>query len=84
MRGSNLDFPVRRKALFVELSSPGPPPLHPHPSIHPYPPFQTLPSLPSKARLDFSLNAIRNVTAPIHGQMEGPAVRLGTNTYAGE
>jgi len=69
------------KALFVEHSSLNPPSPTP---IPPYPPIQPLLSLPLRSLVDFSLNAIRNVTGPIHGQMEGLAVRLETNTFSGE
>lgn len=66
-RGSNLGFPLQWKALFVEH-----PHAHTHSHNHPsISTLQPLPSLPSKAWVDFSLNAIRNVTGPIHGQMEG-------------
>ena len=63
-RGSNLGFPLQWKALFVEHSSATSPPF----SLQLNPP--SISTLPSKARVDFSLNAIRNVTGPIHGQME--------------
>lgn len=69
-RGSILGFPLQWKALFVEHSCAKLTPPPPQTSPPSYPPFIPLPSLPSKARADFSLNAIRNVTGPIHGQME--------------
>lgn len=48
--------------------------------IHPSHPLL---SLPPKAWVDFSLNAIRNVTSPIHGLMEGLAVRLQNDRNPG-
>ena len=61
---SRLSTPVKGTLCWALLCNPPPPfslQLNP-PSIF---------TLPSKAPVDFSLNAIRNVTGPIHGQMEG-------------
>lgn len=59
---SRLSTPVKGTLCWALLCNP---PFNP--PLPPYPPFIPL---PSKARVDFSLNAIRNVTGPIHGQME--------------
>lgn len=61
---SRLSTPVKGTLCWALLCKP--PPSQPSLRIHP-----SSPSLPSKARADFSLNAITNVTGPIHGQMEG-------------
>lgn len=73
-RGNNLRSPLQWKALFVEHSCVNPQYCHHH-HHPPFPPLLLpcllLSSLLSKAWVDFSLNAIRKVTGPIHGQMEG-------------
>lgn len=73
-RGNNLCSPLQWKALFVEHSCVNPQYCHHH-HHPPFPPLLLpcllLSSLLSKAWVDFSLNAIRKVTGPIHGQMEG-------------